>query len=183
MKFQGHDFFTPQPIKAPDVFFIKFIVHDWPDDAALKILLHLREAAGPKTRLFSMDKIIPYTCETKSSETDGIKYEGPATGEVKNGFGNLLSYAPSVLVSRSASQIGLCVQPFSDDRGAEWARTISTTYRRFVSQSWMGGLQGLSERESRAICLADTSEACRHSGVNCIKSAATEIIIITICIF
>jgi len=98
VKFQGVDFFQPQPVKAPDVFFIKFIVHDWPDHSALTILRHLRDAAGPKTRLFSMDKIIPYTCETNESESEGISFVGPAAGQVKNGLGNALSYLPSVLM-------------------------------------------------------------------------------------
>ncbi|KLO12995.1 S-adenosyl-L-methionine-dependent methyltransferase [Schizopora paradoxa] len=98
LKFEAHDFFTPQPIKNPDVFVIKSIVHDWPDSSCLTILRQLREAAGPKTRLFAVDKIIPYTCDTESSETDGITFLGPATGETKSGLGHVLSYLPSVLM-------------------------------------------------------------------------------------
>ncbi len=45
-----------------------------------------------------MDKIIPYTCETNESESEGISFVGPAAGQVKNGLGNALSYLPSVLV-------------------------------------------------------------------------------------
>lgn len=58
----GHDFFAEQPIKNADVFFMKFILHDWPDEYALNILRKLREAATPETRLFVLDKVIPYTC-------------------------------------------------------------------------------------------------------------------------
>ncbi len=38
------------------------ILHDWSDEYCLKILSRLREAAGPETRLFVRDRVIPYTC-------------------------------------------------------------------------------------------------------------------------
>ncbi|KLO09946.1 S-adenosyl-L-methionine-dependent methyltransferase [Schizopora paradoxa] len=62
LTFQGHDFFAEQPIKNADVFFMKFILHDWPDEYALNILRKLREAATPTTKLFVLDKVMPYTC-------------------------------------------------------------------------------------------------------------------------
>jgi hypothetical protein len=36
--FQSHDFFTPQPIKNADVYLFRFILHDWPDKYAIRIL-------------------------------------------------------------------------------------------------------------------------------------------------
>lgn len=105
MKLEVHNFFEAQPIKNPDVFFVKSIVHDWPDDSALTILRHLREAAGPNTRLFSMDKLLPYTCETTATTMELVKkhegsitFAGPAGGEVKSGMGNLIPYLMSVMV-------------------------------------------------------------------------------------
>jgi len=105
VKLEAHNFFEAQPIKNPDVFFVKSIVHDWPDDAALTILRHLREAAGPETRLFSMDKLLPYTCETTATTMELVKkhegsitFAGPAGGEVKSGMGNLIPYLMSVMM-------------------------------------------------------------------------------------
>ncbi|GAA6061649.1 hypothetical protein JCM10212_002526 [Sporobolomyces blumeae] len=46
-----HDFFTPNPIKGADVYFMRAIVHDWPDAEAIKILSHLAEAASSSSRL------------------------------------------------------------------------------------------------------------------------------------
>lgn len=78
---------------------MKSIVHDWSDEVALTILRHLREAAGPNTRLYSMDKIVPYTCETADMKIEGITMAGPAAGQAKSGLGNVLPYISSVLVS------------------------------------------------------------------------------------
>ncbi|KLO13130.1 O-methyltransferase [Schizopora paradoxa] len=60
--FEAHDFFTPNPVKKPDVFLLKYITHDWSDMYVKKILSQLREAAGDKTRLVVMERIVPYTC-------------------------------------------------------------------------------------------------------------------------
>jgi len=81
ISFQEHDFFTPQPIKNPSVFLMKHILHDWSDVYAKKILRQLREAAGPHTKLFVMEKVPPYTCPI-SSENDNITVPGFVRYEV-----------------------------------------------------------------------------------------------------
>ncbi|KLO09400.1 S-adenosyl-L-methionine-dependent methyltransferase [Schizopora paradoxa] len=98
VKLQPHDFFQPQPIQSPDVFFMKSIIHDWPDDDALTILRHLRDAAGPNTKLFTMDKVVPYTCDTPDANIEGVEMTGPAAGKAKSGLGNVLPYISSVLM-------------------------------------------------------------------------------------
>ncbi|KLO07400.1 S-adenosyl-L-methionine-dependent methyltransferase [Schizopora paradoxa] len=75
ISFQAHDFFEAQPIQHPDVFFLQNILHDWSDKFCLQILSRLREAAGPETRLFVRDRVIPYTCLT-SDEDNGEKIPG-----------------------------------------------------------------------------------------------------------
>jgi len=60
-----HDFFTAQPIKSPTIFFLRVILHDWPDEFARRILLRLREAArsgGEDTRLVIGDFVLPLAC-------------------------------------------------------------------------------------------------------------------------
>ena len=42
----AHDFFKPQPIRNASVYFMRMILHDWPDYKALEILKALRSAAG-----------------------------------------------------------------------------------------------------------------------------------------
>ncbi len=58
----AHDFFTAQPIKNASVYFMRMILHDWPDYKALEILKALRAAAGAETKLVVFDGLAVYTC-------------------------------------------------------------------------------------------------------------------------
>ncbi|EPS37811.1 hypothetical protein H072_8449 [Dactylellina haptotyla CBS 200.50] len=40
----GHDFFKPQPIKGAKAYFLKMVLHDWPDDSCKEILLNIKPA-------------------------------------------------------------------------------------------------------------------------------------------
>lgn len=44
IEFQEHDFFTPQPISGSRAYLLHYILRDWPDEKALEILAHLKEA-------------------------------------------------------------------------------------------------------------------------------------------
>ena len=59
--FQGHDFMTPQPVLDADVYFLRMILHDWPDAQAAKILRNLVVAMKdrPKSRILIMDTVLP----------------------------------------------------------------------------------------------------------------------------
>ena len=59
-----HNFFEPQPIKDAAVFFMRFIIHDWADAYAKKILKHLRASALPSTKLILYDFLVPYAAST-----------------------------------------------------------------------------------------------------------------------
>ncbi|RMZ77383.1 hypothetical protein DV737_g4390, partial [Chaetothyriales sp. CBS 132003] len=58
VSFQSHDFFTPQPVQA-DVYFLRFILHDYPDSRATLILKNLVAAFKPKSKLVIMDGVLP----------------------------------------------------------------------------------------------------------------------------
>ncbi|KAJ7143712.1 hypothetical protein C8R44DRAFT_845906 [Mycena epipterygia] len=62
VRFQVHDFFTPQPVVDAAVFLLRVVLHDWPDAFAQRILLRLREAAAPHTRLVLADFVLPLAC-------------------------------------------------------------------------------------------------------------------------
>ncbi|KIL63447.1 hypothetical protein M378DRAFT_1047277 [Amanita muscaria Koide BX008] len=76
VKFEAHDFFTPQPKTAASVFLVKRVLHDWSDEYSSKILKQLRDVATPETRLIIIDSILPYACH---SSTDQLaSQEAPA---------------------------------------------------------------------------------------------------------
>ncbi|KAJ7348099.1 O-methyltransferase [Mycena albidolilacea] len=62
VRFQVHDFFTPQPVTDAAVFLLRVVLHDWPDAFAHRILLRLREAAAPHTKLVLADFVLPLAC-------------------------------------------------------------------------------------------------------------------------
>ncbi|KAF9559940.1 hypothetical protein CPC08DRAFT_665869, partial [Agrocybe pediades] len=72
VRFQVHDFFTPQPVKNAAVFLLRVVLHDWPDDYARKILLHLRDAATPDTKLLIADFILPLACPEDMGSDGGL---------------------------------------------------------------------------------------------------------------
>ncbi|TEB29709.1 hypothetical protein FA13DRAFT_1755487 [Coprinellus micaceus] len=71
--FQVHDFFTPQPVKDAAVFLLRVVLHDWPDDYARRVLVHLREAASPETKLFLADFVLPLACADDISLESGLE--------------------------------------------------------------------------------------------------------------
>ncbi|KAJ3492775.1 hypothetical protein NLG97_g5159 [Lecanicillium saksenae] len=54
--FVAHDFFKPQTVQA-DVFLIKLILHDWPDEECVKILRGFIPALRPGARIFLLDYV------------------------------------------------------------------------------------------------------------------------------
>lgn len=56
--FQAHDFFTTQNVVA-DVYFMKAILHDWPDKYAVKILQGLVAAMKPGSRIILCEAVAP----------------------------------------------------------------------------------------------------------------------------
>ncbi|KAI0883766.1 S-adenosyl-L-methionine-dependent methyltransferase [Annulohypoxylon maeteangense] len=53
--FQAHDFFEPQPVKGAEVYFLRWILHNWSDKYALRILRNVGLAMGERSRLVIHD--------------------------------------------------------------------------------------------------------------------------------
>ncbi|KDQ60868.1 hypothetical protein JAAARDRAFT_125414 [Jaapia argillacea MUCL 33604] len=66
VRFEAHEFFDAQPQTNASVFFVRTILHDWPDHDCETILNRLRAAAAPKTKLVIGDFIIPFACPDDS---------------------------------------------------------------------------------------------------------------------
>ncbi|KAL3447482.1 S-adenosyl-L-methionine-dependent methyltransferase [Aspergillus insuetus] len=63
VKFLAWDFFQPQPEDAQkaDIYILRYILHDWADENAKKILANILNAAGPKSRVLIADAVMPPT--------------------------------------------------------------------------------------------------------------------------
>jgi len=59
VKFQAHDFFTPQTVKHASVYFLKHILHDWPDHLAASILQNIIPVMHKNSRIVLMEIVLP----------------------------------------------------------------------------------------------------------------------------
>lgn len=59
IKSVAHDFFTEQPIKNAKFYYLRQVLHDWPDDKSIEILTHIRNALGPDSRLLIDEAVVP----------------------------------------------------------------------------------------------------------------------------
>lgn len=51
VQFVQHDFFTENPVKNADVYWFRYIIHDWSDDYCVQILKGIKAAMGSRSRI------------------------------------------------------------------------------------------------------------------------------------
>ncbi|KAL7277477.1 hypothetical protein ACG7TL_008398 [Trametes sanguinea] len=140
MSFRTRDIFgpwTPLPSgKTPDVFLIRLILHDWPDQECVKILSTLRSAAKPDTKLVIGDMLLPFACP---SEEAFIQGDSPLLPNL--GIANLHGYLMDILmmsifgakertvaeIAELASAAGWKVANIRRSPGSVWAYTTAVT--------------------------------------------------------
>ncbi|CDO72696.1 hypothetical protein BN946_scf184985.g116 [Trametes cinnabarina] len=97
MTFRVRDLFEPfKPLaseKAPDVFLIRLVLHDWQDDDCRKMLQVLRSAAGPNTKLLIGDMLLPFACD---SEDAFVRDDSPILPNL--GIANIHGYLLDIMV-------------------------------------------------------------------------------------
>lgn len=49
--FMPHDFFMANPIKDAEVYWLRYILHDWSDEYCIQILSAIRKSMGPASRV------------------------------------------------------------------------------------------------------------------------------------
>ncbi|KAF2965716.1 hypothetical protein GQX73_g7861 [Xylaria multiplex] len=54
-----HDFFTPQPLQGARVYYLRNVLHDWPDDKCVEILQNIKPAMTPESRILVDEMILP----------------------------------------------------------------------------------------------------------------------------
>jgi len=60
--FQAHDFFEEQPVKNADIYYFRWILHDWSDKYCVKILQALIPALKPGARLLFSERCLEAPC-------------------------------------------------------------------------------------------------------------------------
>ena len=56
-----HDFFTPEPIQDAKYYYLRTVLHDWPDDKCERILKNIIPAMGPDSKILIDDMVLPNT--------------------------------------------------------------------------------------------------------------------------
>jgi hypothetical protein len=56
---KSYDMFQPQPIKGAKVYYLRTVLHDWPDTQALQALANVREAMGKDSVLLLNENTLP----------------------------------------------------------------------------------------------------------------------------
>lgn len=51
VEFMPHDFFQANPVKGAEVYLLRWILHNWPNEACVRILSAVRASMGPRSRL------------------------------------------------------------------------------------------------------------------------------------
>ena len=59
LEFMPHDFFGPQVVKGADIYFFRWIFHDWSDKYAVRILQNLIPALKRGARIVANDNLLP----------------------------------------------------------------------------------------------------------------------------
>jgi hypothetical protein len=57
--FQAHDFFAEQPVHGADIYFLKQVLHDWPDRDCERIVRALVPALKPGARIVLCEGVVP----------------------------------------------------------------------------------------------------------------------------
>ncbi|MCJ1247158.1 hypothetical protein MMC30_004370 [Trapelia coarctata] len=59
VSFQAHDMFEMQPVADARIYYLRHVLHDWPDHYAVKILQKLIPKMHPDSRILISDSVIP----------------------------------------------------------------------------------------------------------------------------
>ncbi|KAJ0414364.1 putative O-methyltransferase [Aspergillus carlsbadensis] len=63
--FQAHDFFTEQPVAGADVYFFRYILHNWADKYSVEILRNLIPALKDGARVLIYEFLLPEEAQTE----------------------------------------------------------------------------------------------------------------------
>ena len=59
IEFMEYNFFCPQPIADAKLYYLRHVLHDWPDAECVRILKNVMSAMGPESRLIIDEVVMP----------------------------------------------------------------------------------------------------------------------------
>ncbi|KAL9005014.1 MAG: hypothetical protein Q9188_002195 [Gyalolechia gomerana] len=71
VEFMAHDFFTEQPVKEADIYFFRFILHNWSDKYCMEILKNLLPAMKEGSKIVIYEFLLPEMADTAWSKKQG----------------------------------------------------------------------------------------------------------------
>ena len=72
VEFVGHDFFAEQTAHSADVYFFRWILHNWSDKYCLRILRALIPALKKGARVLVYEFVLPEGAETRWTKKQGL---------------------------------------------------------------------------------------------------------------
>ena len=75
VSFMAHDFFTDQPVLDADVYLLRWILHDWSDKYAIRILQALRPALKDGAKVVIMEQVLPDPGSIPCYQERGLRLE------------------------------------------------------------------------------------------------------------
>lgn len=55
----AHDFFTPQPLERAKFYYMRRVLHDWPDEECVRILRNIVPVMAPDSRIIIDEMVLP----------------------------------------------------------------------------------------------------------------------------
>ncbi|KAI3399734.1 hypothetical protein diail_5801 [Diaporthe ilicicola] len=74
-KFMAHDFLTEQPVHGADVYFFRWIFHNWSDKYCVKILRNLIPALKPGAKVVINDNVLPKPGVLSQWQEERLRYD------------------------------------------------------------------------------------------------------------
>ena len=102
VSFMEHDFFTEQPLRDVDVFYLRWILHDWSDTNAIRILRALIPALKPSSRILVSEYIVPEPGTVSPYREKLFRYVNRSCARVEGG-GVCLNIVRGWLISLCSS--------------------------------------------------------------------------------
>ncbi|OTA59190.1 S-adenosyl-L-methionine-dependent methyltransferase [Hypoxylon sp. EC38] len=84
IKFMTHDFLTEQPVLGADVYFFRWIFHNWSDKYSIQILRNLIPALKPGAKIVVNDNVLPQPGSMSRWQEDRIISMDLAMMEIHN---------------------------------------------------------------------------------------------------